>query len=101
MTNEKWPSVALLSAAGTPGPRGAIKIDYTNYRGERSVREIAPERLWFGVTEWHPQPQWLLDAFDVEKQKQRSFALRDIHGVSDAHGRTILTPFGLATPQAP
>jgi hypothetical protein len=27
----------------------------------------------------HPEPQWILDAWDVEKGVIRSFAMRDIH----------------------
>jgi predicted DNA-binding transcriptional regulator YafY len=56
-----------------------VVIDYTNYRGERSLRTILPLSLFFGDNEWHPDPQWLLSAFDVEKQQGRVFALKDIH----------------------
>jgi predicted DNA-binding transcriptional regulator YafY len=56
----------------------AVSIVYTNYRGETARRRIIPQRVWFGATKWHPDEQWLLDAFDVEKQSARSFALRDI-----------------------
>lgn len=56
----------------------AIKIVYTNYRGETALREVLPQRIWFGATEWHPEQQWLMDAIDVEKDAPRSFALRDI-----------------------
>ena len=55
-----------------------VKILYTNYRSETAIREIIPEKIWFGETEWHPEPQWLLDAFDVEKKASRSFAMKDI-----------------------
>ena len=55
-----------------------VSIVYTNYRNETSVRKIIPERIWFGKTEWHPEDQWLLDAYDVDKNAKRSFALKDI-----------------------
>lgn len=51
---------------------------YTNYRGEAGVRLANPTRLWFGSNEWHPEEQWLLDAFDLEKKADRVFALRDV-----------------------
>lgn len=59
-----------------------VYIDYTNYRGERSVRliEPLPDGLFFGSNEYHPQQQWLLRAVDVEKKALRTFALRDVHG---------------------
>jgi hypothetical protein len=34
--------------------------------------------VWFGETAWHPEPQWLLDVVDLEKNTERSFAMRDI-----------------------
>lgn len=55
-----------------------IEIIYTNYRGETSNRKIIPQNIWFGETEWHPQKQWLLDAFDINKNANRSFAMKDI-----------------------
>lgn len=56
----------------------AVRILYTNYRGETGLRRIVPERIHFGSTEWHSEPQWLLDALDVEKNAKRSFAMKDI-----------------------
>lgn len=55
-----------------------VSILYTNYRGETAVRRIIPRKIWFGKTDWHPEDQWLLDAVDVEKGAERSFALKDI-----------------------
>lgn len=57
----------------------AISIDYTNYRGERSIRIIVPLEFFHGSNEFHPEPQWLLRAFDMEKKVERTFAMRDIH----------------------
>lgn len=56
-----------------------ITIDYTNYRGERAERDIIPEKIWFGSTDWHKEEQWLLDAHDMEKDALRNFAMKDIH----------------------
>jgi predicted DNA-binding transcriptional regulator YafY len=58
--------------------RKVLRIVYTNYRGETSLREVVPNRIWFGATDWHPEEQWLLDAFDLEKNAERSFALSAI-----------------------
>ncbi|GHV93552.1 hypothetical protein AGMMS50268_40550 [Spirochaetia bacterium] len=60
-----------------------IKICYTNYRGETNIREIIPQKIWFGSTERHPENGWLLDAFDIEKNADRSFALKDIRAWLD------------------
>nr|WP_278437252.1 hypothetical protein [Brucella anthropi] len=53
------------------------RITYTNYRGETAERTITPKRVWFGISDWHPVPQWFLTAFDHDKNGDRDFALRD------------------------
>lgn len=55
-----------------------VSILYTNYRGETAIRKIIPKEIWFGKTEWHPEEQWLLNAHDIEKKADRSFAMKDI-----------------------
>ncbi|HSO00531.1 MAG TPA: hypothetical protein VLS89_19700 [Candidatus Nanopelagicales bacterium] len=55
-----------------------VQILYTNYRHETSIRKIIPSRIWFGSTPWHPEQQWLLDAFDIDRGESRSFAVADI-----------------------
>ncbi len=55
-----------------------VHILYTNYRGETAHRTIRPGKLYFGSTEWHPEEQWLLAAYDVGKQASRDFAMKDI-----------------------
>ncbi len=62
----------------------SVVIDYTNWKGHRSEREIIPDRIWFGVTDYHKRPQWLLDAYDHEKGAMRTFAMSDIHSWRDA-----------------
>lgn len=59
-------------------PNKQVRILYTNYRGEKGYRNIIPEKIWFGATEWHPEEQWLLDAHDAEKDALRNFAMKDI-----------------------
>jgi predicted DNA-binding transcriptional regulator YafY len=67
-----------MSASNQRDDQEVVSIRYRNYRGETSMRQIKPSRIWFGATDWHPEPQWLMDAMDVEKDAERSFALRDI-----------------------
>lgn len=62
-------------------PGVTLTIRYTNHRGETSVRNVIPQRLWFGVNRWHPELQWLLDAHDVDKDSDRTFALASIGGM--------------------
>ena len=60
-----------------PGP--VVKIHYTNWKGVTGERLIIPEDMFFGENEYHPGEQWLLGAFDLEKQADRTFAMKDIH----------------------
>ena len=55
-----------------------IKVRYKNWKGETAVRTIVPREIFFGSSEWHKEPQWLLKVFDVEKNAERTYALRDI-----------------------
>jgi predicted DNA-binding transcriptional regulator YafY len=55
-----------------------VAIEYVNYRGEKSARLITPIRVHFGSSEWHPEPQWLLGAYDHGKAATRDFAMKDI-----------------------
>lgn len=56
-------------------------ILYTNWKGETRKRQIKPINMWYGSTEFHPEPQMLLLALDVEKNQFRDFAIKDIKPV--------------------
>lgn len=55
-----------------------VTFTYTNHRGETSVRLVRPTKFWFGSTEWHPKPQWMMHALDLNKNFERTFAMKDI-----------------------
>lgn len=65
--------------------RPRITVRYTNYRGETSVRHIAPISIRFTSTEQHPEPQWILRAFDRSESAIRDFALWGCDFVNDRH----------------
>jgi hypothetical protein len=46
-----------------------------NHRQEVRIRHISPIRVWFGSTAWHPQPQWMMEVFDIEKRARRDYAM--------------------------
>lgn len=56
----------------------AVKVVYTNWRGETAERSIIPVSVAWGKTEWHPEEQWLLKVWDIERQAYRDYALKDI-----------------------
>lgn len=58
----------------------SVRIDYTNYRGERGIRTVLPGLIYFGsAPPRHPGPEWLMEAWDHEKEAARTFAMKDIH----------------------
>lgn len=65
---------------GMPGYQGDLRVGfvYRNWRGEVAERRVEIRGLWYGSTEWHPEPQWFLKAVDLDKHESRDFALRDI-----------------------
>jgi len=67
-----------MDNATTATPKESVSILYTNYRGETGIRRIVPKCIWFGKTDWHPEEQWILDAFDLEKGAERGFAMKDV-----------------------
>lgn len=50
---------------------------YRNWRGEVDLRRIQPMSIKFDTSKWHPEPQWLLHAYDADKRELRMFALRN------------------------
>ena len=66
------PAAPVSADMGNP-----ISMIYRNYRGEVAERTVIPRRIWRGSTDWHPEPGWLMSAFDPEKGADRDFALAD------------------------
>ena len=55
-----------------------LQIHYKNWNGIFSMRKIIPDYVWFGMTEFHQTPQYLLHAWDIGKNAYRDFAIVDI-----------------------
>jgi hypothetical protein len=73
-----------LSDAQRPTDRGYIDFEYTNWEGRKTMRCARPISVRFGKSEWHPKPQWLLLAFDIERAAEREFAMADMGFEGDA-----------------
>ena len=56
----------------------AVRVKYSNYRGEVAIRTVIPLELYWGQTEYHLEDQWLLKVWDVEKNAERVYAFKDI-----------------------
>jgi hypothetical protein magn03005560 len=55
-----------------------ITMVYTNYKGKTAVRRVLPKEIFFGHTDWHSEEQWLMTAYDIDKEADRTFAMKDI-----------------------
>jgi hypothetical protein len=59
-------------------------FDYVNWRGVKSKRRVRTEKIYWGSTEYHKEPQWIMLAFDIDKQAYREFAMKDMFNVTHA-----------------
>lgn len=68
-----------------------VTILYTNHKGETSDRVISPLEIFYGSTEWYPEPQWLLHAYCFVRGDFRDFAMVNVREwrpfVSSPHER--------------
>lgn len=71
-------SISPAQAIAKPDTAKAIKVRYKNWRGEVANRTIIPQELYWGTTEYHPQEQWLLKVWDVDRNAERVYALQEI-----------------------
>lgn len=55
-----------------------VTFIYKNHRGETARRNVQPISIKFGATQWYPEAQWLLEAYDNDKEAVRLFALKRI-----------------------
>lgn len=62
----------------TPDKAMEIIFWYKNHRGKEEYRRVRPISIRFGSSEWHTEPQWLMLADDLEYNKRREFAMRDM-----------------------
>ncbi|WP_319520157.1 hypothetical protein [uncultured Martelella sp.] len=58
-------------------PEPPLVLPYTNWRGETAIRRIRPIGVKFTSTSWHREPQWILEAYDYDRQEMRGFAMKD------------------------
>ncbi len=56
-----------------------VLLDYTNYAKQRSVRQIFPIKMVYEATQRHPEQQWLVYAWDIERKDYRYFAMQEMH----------------------
>lgn len=61
-----------------------LTFRYTNYKGNTGYRTVQVHGVYFGSTEYHPEPQWLMNAIDLDKKENRVYAMKDMTDVQTA-----------------
>lgn len=69
-----------------------IEFYYRNYKGETEKRRAMPypNSLHYGATEYHSMPGWYVKMWDVDRQAERDFMLRDFCGFCDKQATMAL-----------
>lgn len=64
-------------------PTRAIHVLYTNHKNRTAWRKVVPlnKLLRYDTTPHHPDKQWLMEVWDVNKQEYRTYALEGIHWI--------------------
>jgi hypothetical protein len=63
-----------------------ITFTYTNYKGETSVRTAKFVSISYGSTEYHPEPQFLIAGYDLDKKGLRGYAVKDMSNLVAGQG---------------
>lgn len=75
--NRRYAQEHLVREVALDGPE-VVEALYLNHAGVNAWRKFVPGRLWFGTTEWHPEPQHLLQVWDLERGALRDYAIENI-----------------------
>lgn len=67
---------------------------YKNWEGVVSLRTLIPmkelhsSQIYYGASPYHPERQWMISGFDLDKMALRTYALKDFMGFSADSGTT-------------
>lgn len=55
-----------------------LSFNYLNWKNIESKRFVIPQSITFTSNEYHPTPEWLMKAYDLERKALRTFSLKKI-----------------------
>lgn len=58
-----------------------LEFDYVNWKGIKGHRSVEVQGIYYGFTDFHKEPQWILEAYDLDKRESRDFAMKDMSNV--------------------
>lgn len=60
-----------------------VTFEYANWKGERKLRTVQPEKIIFGLAPHIDKPEWLLQGMDAEDGEKKLFVLKHIQRFAD------------------
>lgn len=61
--------------------KDVIYAPYRNWKGQVKMRRFKPQEIYWGTTQFHPEAQWLFKVWDVDKDAERIYALKDLFAI--------------------
>jgi 8-oxo-dGTP pyrophosphatase MutT (NUDIX family) len=61
----------------------SFEFEYTNYTGETRTKKVTPKSIRFGLISEISEPEWILEAFDLDKNENQNFVMKNIQRVID------------------
>lgn len=79
---------------GYEGAAKPLTFKYVNHDGVEATRTVIPIGFFFGTSKYYTEPQWLLEAWDLDKQAVRHYAFSklNIPGLSSQQEGKTQTP---------
>lgn len=68
----------------------SLKFEYVNYKGERKIRTVNPDKIFFGKIPNITTDEWILEGFDVEKRAIRQFVMKHMLRIIDENVQRFL-----------
>lgn len=64
-------------------PASPLRFVYTNHRGLRETRRVKDCLIFWGSSEYYPEPQWLMSAYCLDRDGVREFAVAKMEPMPD------------------
>lgn len=59
-----------------------VRFTYRNWKGETGERLALFLCVYYAANQYHPETQWLVDGYDLDKKVNRTFAMKDMSNVT-------------------
>jgi predicted DNA-binding transcriptional regulator YafY len=63
-----------------------LQFIYKNYQGKVGIRNVRPLAVRYGTSPYHPEPTWLMLAWDADKGTEREFDMTQMSALAAAAG---------------